>query len=331
MGWRAVQIGRRLLVLAGATLVSILAAEPGAAQDVGPEPVQVFVLAGQSNMVGRGAVADLQALLTSPETRPRVVHIARPRGGWRARDDVLVWFDGRGGALTVGWGAGAEFFGPELQFGHVVGEALEAPVLLIKTAWDRSSLAVDFRPPSAGGETGPRFERMIEQVGTLLAKVEVVFPKLRGRGWEMSGFVWFQGASDLTDDDRLEAYGDNLRHLIRDVRQAFEAPVLPVVIGEFGVRGNDPTPRGQRLRDIQRSIEQDPEFAGTVRVAPTARFYDRELARLRAAGAADPRRAGSDGPQHYLGSGRAFLAIGQGFGDAMLELLESPPTRVGPR
>ena len=44
--------------------------------------------------------------------------------------------------------------GPELQIGHRLGDALEAPVLLVKTAWGGKDLFKNFEPPSAGGKTG---------------------------------------------------------------------------------------------------------------------------------------------------------------------------------
>jgi hypothetical protein len=45
---------------------------------------------------------------------------------------------------------GSHHIGPEFQFGHVIGNAIDAPVLLIKTAWGGRSLYEDFRPPSSG-------------------------------------------------------------------------------------------------------------------------------------------------------------------------------------
>ncbi len=40
--------------------------------------------------------------------------------------------------------------GPERSLGHVVGNAIDEPVVLPKACWGGQSLAVDFRPPSAG-------------------------------------------------------------------------------------------------------------------------------------------------------------------------------------
>src|SRR5439155_23556472 len=138
-----------------------------------PQPVKVFVLAGQSNMEGQ-AVADLdgkdyndgkgtlKALLKDPAKAPLVKHLVTDQGGWAVRDDVWVRYQREkqpllAGPLTVGFSVygDAHHFGPELQFGHVIGDHLANQVLLIKTAWGGKSLYKDFRPPSSGGTVGP--------------------------------------------------------------------------------------------------------------------------------------------------------------------------------
>ena len=67
----------------------------------------------------------------------------------------------RHGRLTVGFGSPKNArdennkrirvpgVGPELGIGWVLGEALDEPVLLIKTAWGGRALKHTFRPPSA--------------------------------------------------------------------------------------------------------------------------------------------------------------------------------------
>src|SRR4051794_18750794 len=104
------------------------------------KPVKVFVLAGQSNMEGQ-AVADLdgkdynhgkgtlKALLSDPARAPLVKHLVTDRGGWAVREDVWVRYQREkqpllAGPLTVGFAVygGTHHFGPELQFGHVVGD-----------------------------------------------------------------------------------------------------------------------------------------------------------------------------------------------------------------
>ncbi len=62
------------------------------------KPVQVFILAGQSNMVGAGVVpsnpdrnggkGSLEYLVTAKESKKRWSHLVDKKGEWIAREDV---------------------------------------------------------------------------------------------------------------------------------------------------------------------------------------------------------------------------------------------------
>ena len=97
-------------------------------------PVHVFILAGQSNMEGKGAVSTLDHLGADGKYGKLLRRIKKKDGTWVVRKDVHVWFMGRTGRLTVGFGSeGGSHgprIGPELGFGQVLGDALKAPVLL---------------------------------------------------------------------------------------------------------------------------------------------------------------------------------------------------------
>ena len=67
---------------------------------------------------------------------------------------LLVW------GLSAGRAEQPKYFGPELQFGHVLGDHFDNQVLLIRTAWGGRSLLGDFRPPSSGGEVGPYYREV---------------------------------------------------------------------------------------------------------------------------------------------------------------------------
>ncbi len=88
----------------------------------------------------------------------RYKHLKDAKGNWMVREDVFVRFRNKqgvmAGGLTIGFtGYGSDrsrhHIGPELQIGHQLGDAIDGPVLLIKTAWGGKSLYKDFRPPSA--------------------------------------------------------------------------------------------------------------------------------------------------------------------------------------
>lgn len=156
-----------------ACALALLAAAPARATDPPPGPVQVFVLAGQSNMEGHAVVdltgkdynggkGTLAALLADPAKAKLIKHLKAADGKWAVRDDVWVRYQREGrpllaGRLGIGFSVygDAHHFGPELQFGHVVGDHLPGPVLLIKAAWGGKSLYKDFRPPSSGAPSAP--------------------------------------------------------------------------------------------------------------------------------------------------------------------------------
>ncbi|QOJ01120.1 MAG: hypothetical protein HRU70_11700 [Phycisphaeraceae bacterium] len=297
-----------------------------------PRPLKVFLLAGQSNMEGQGVVdgegpdynhgkGTLVSLLNDPTKRDLASHLRDDSGAWRVRDDVWVRFDsGRGptkaGPLGIGFTAyeGQHHFGPELQFGHVIGDALGEEVLLIKTAWGGKSLYADFRPPSSGGEVGPYYTRMIRQAREALAGIRKDFPGSKADGYELAGFVWYHGWNDGCDPERaVPEYEANLVHLINDVRKEFDAPNLPVVVGELTGPWVEAPGEWDRLRRAQAAAALRPEFAGNVAFVPTRDFVRR------------PEDSPNPGHGHHeFGNAETYLLVGDALGRAMLTLLGSP-------
>ena len=112
-------------------------------------PVKVFVLAGDSNMAGRAQVTLLRYQAFQPETKKRFQHLLEGKE-WVVREDVWVKSFQQKGNLTVGFGQEPDRFGPELEFGRIVGDYFDEQVLLIKTCWGGHNIYRDFRPPSSG-------------------------------------------------------------------------------------------------------------------------------------------------------------------------------------
>ena len=112
------------------------------------EAVKVFILAGQSNMEGKVQRKLIDHQATDAKTSDIFKHL-RDGDQWKVRDDVQIKYLAAHGGLTVGYGSG-DRTGVELEFGTVLGDKFEEPVLLIKTAWGGHSLYKLFRSPSAG-------------------------------------------------------------------------------------------------------------------------------------------------------------------------------------
>jgi alpha-galactosidase len=329
-----------------AAIAAAFAAVPSPAAE--PAPIRVFILAGQSNMEGHGHIRTLERLGDNPEHAGMLKALKKDGGGWVERDDVQVWFArGRGpamkGPLTVGFGVSKDNIGPELMFGHVMGNRFDEPVLLIKTAWGGRSLAIDFRSPSAGrpakvptrkdgkDPVGAAYADMLREARDVLGDLKSRFPAFEGRGHRVAGFVWFQGWNDMINAEYTAEYSDNLTHFIRDLRKDFGVPDLPVVIAEMGVGGKNPGANVERFRKAQQSAAARPEFRGNVALVNTARFWDEEAQALLDEGWKNRKwitkeleekfnRMGSQPPYHYLGSASMHCLMGRALGEAMQEL-----------
>ena len=112
------------------------------------------------------------------------------------------------------------------------------------------------------------------------------------QGYEIDGFVWFQGFNDLVSDwtyDKgnkpggYDLYGQLLTHFIRDVRKDLSVPKMPFVIAVMGIGGvkEDNKPgRQMYFRQAQAAPASLPEFKGNVMTVHTAPYWDDDLEAL---------------------------------------------------
>ena len=316
-----------IAVLVAATILIVFS--PVQAGQAGKSPVMVFILAGQSNMEGQGVVnldheqhynggkGNLEHVMQDATKAHLYKHLKDDNGNWVVRDDVWVWFktEGQGlkkGGLTIGYTGylGKHHIGPELQFGHVIGNHLDNQVLLVKTAWGGKSLYQDFRPPSSGGEVGPYYTRMLGEVHEALADIKKYFPDYDGGGYKIAGFVWFQGWNDMCTPAAVPEYEENLVNLIKDLCAELKTPYLPVVIGELGNGGREATGSMAEIRKAQAAAAARPEFGNTVAFVETADF----------ARDADASPCTGHG-HHWFANAESYFLIGDALGEGMKELL----------
>lgn len=284
------------------------------------ETVKVFILAGQSNMQGHGKIqADpkrnegkgtLEWLVKNPKTAERYKHLIDDKGEWGTRKDVQIWYLERKGDLRPGFGAKEGLIGPELGFGHIVGEAFESPVLLIKLAWGGKSIAKDFRPPSSGGEVGHYYKELLKLTKKVLHDAKTLFPSYAKRKLELVGLGWHQGWNDRVNQKFNDAYETNLSNFIRDIRKDLGAPNLPFVIAETGMSGHaEKHPRALSLMKAQAAVAKRKEFQGNVAFVGTKDFYR-------------PKEESPSGQSyHWNTNAETYYLIGEGMGKAMLSLL----------
>ena len=293
------------------TATSALAASDG--------PVKVYILAGQSNMEGHGVVSmadeknynggkgNLVWSMKHSQSADQMKKLKNDKDEWVVRDDVQISFKVnetvRKGGLTVGYtGYGnSSHIGPELGFGFVIGDHIKEPLLLIKTAWGGKSLFVDFRPPSSGGQVGPFYKKMIEEVRAALAA-------LGDQKYEIAGFVWQQGWNDMCEKPAIAEYANNLVNLAKDLREEFQSPNMPIVVGQLGNGG--PVDSGD-MHDFRKAQENGTKRINNARFIKTTDFArPAELSPNPGHG------------HHWFGNAESYFLVGQALGEGMIKLLK---------
>ncbi|GBL44056.1 hypothetical protein LBMAG55_14730 [Verrucomicrobiota bacterium] len=141
-----------LLLAVGLTVPRLTAADQPA--DLS-KPVQVFILLGQSNMVGLGKVTGPTGSLEfAVKTKKLYPHLVDASGNWSERPDVrfVRVMTGRGDMQLFNnefLKVSGKTMGPEYGMGHPLGDAVEAPVMLLKSCIGNRSLGWDLLPPGS--------------------------------------------------------------------------------------------------------------------------------------------------------------------------------------
>ena len=81
---------------------------------------------------------------------------------------------------------------------------------------------------------------MVEGVRKTLDNIAKIVPGYKGQGYEIAGFVWFQGHKDSGTEQSISEYEKHLVNLINDVRKVFKTPKLPAVVATIDGRGGAP-------------------------------------------------------------------------------------------
>ncbi len=239
------------------------------------------------------------------------------------RSDVIYWDvrtsktpGGSGGYLHTR--SNGKFIGPEVPFGYVMGTFHEEPVLLIESSMGNRALNFDFRPPSSGKTEeekaneycGFEYDALVKGVHETLKKLDEVVPGYKGQGYEIAGFVWFQGHKD--GGSSKETYEAHLVNLINDLRKEFNAPDMRAAVATVGFGGMKLLPEYEGVHAAQMAVgdpKQHPEYAGKVASVDTRPFW----------------RTRGDSPSgtgyHYNHNAETYILTGDALGRAMVEML----------
>ena len=229
--------------------------------------------------------------------------------------------------------------GPELGFGHAVGNYIDEPVLILKTSQGNRSLSWDFLTPGSkrfeyGGKiyagykesplswdkgttpkpinwyAGKQYDDCFGAAHEVLDNFDKQFPHWKGRGYEIEGFAWWQGDKDRYNEGHAVQYEKNMVRLIKTLRKEFKAPAAKFVVATLGQTPKDAPPSNdKRILDAQLAVDgttgKYPEFKGNVSTVYT-----------------HPLSQGGASNSHYNGNAQTYMDVGLAMGEAMVELLK---------
>jgi len=163
---------------------------------------QIFILAGQSNMAGRGLIIDGVVPVDNTPDPSKVFRLNAQLNWEVARDPLHIDID-------LGKPCGV---GPGMSFANTVKDRLGV-IGLVPCAKGGTSI----KQWEKGGEL---YEKMIKRAK---AALEV------GNGGEIKALLWYQGESDTHDLKEAKKYQVRLGKLIENVRADLNMPSLPVL------------------------------------------------------------------------------------------------------
>ncbi len=316
------------------------------------KPVQVFLLMGSASMMGRGQVDPVGqqgTLRTLVKQQNRYPYLLSESGGWATRQDVKSFrmrhgFGTRedqleGGPLTVR----GNFISVDQALGKKLGDAMNAPVLLLNVASGNRSLGWDLLPPGSNrfvengriyagykdnrqnwveGDNskpspkwyaGKQYDIDVGAAKKVLADFKTHYPD--APGYEIAGIFWWQGHRDTTSGVFARRYEQNLVQMIKALRDEFKAPKAPFVIASYGVGGTQQSGIAKQIHEAQFAVSDDakyPQFKGNV-VTIDSRPHWRGPAQSPALG----------GPEkgYYHHNAETYMEVGLEMGDAMVEML----------
>lgn len=315
------------------------------------KPVQVFILLGQSNMVGLGNIATLEAAV---KTKSKYPYLVDEGGAWTQRKDVrnvFVMCSGNSPAkeqhndwMSV---SNRKSVGPEHGIGHCLGNAIESPVMILKSCIGNRSLGWDLlapgsksyefeekdqktgttktfvyagykqspmkwekgaEPKAIGWYAGMQYDGDIANAKTVLAELNKSYPD--ATKYEVAGFFFWQGDKDRYDSGLASNYEKNLVYFIEQLRKDFNAPNAKFVCATLGQTQKGDASNDGMIFDAQMAVDGQKGKYKQFK-GNVATVYTHPLS------------LGGASNGHYNGNAETYMNVGEAMGQAMVKLLQT--------
>ena len=269
-------------------------------------------------------------------------------GNWTTRQDVrnvsVMQKRGNMGVyrndwLTISGGK----IGIEIGIGQQLGHAVEAPVMVLKSSIGNRGLGWDLLPPGSesweyedpksgktyvyagykespnrwekgttpepiGWYAGKQYDDDVGNAKKVLAELDKYYPG--AKGYEVAGFVWWQGDKDMRDPAYYNTYEKHLVQLIKALRKDFDAPKAPFVTASLGQTEEGDTESGHGV--IMQAMKN-----------VASGKYSSELGENIGFVYTHPLLGGPGSSSgHYSGNAETYMNVGLAMGEKMAELLK---------
>ncbi len=296
------------------------------------KPVQVFLIMGQSNTLEFGKVSD--------ELKTAYPFLAAD-GAWSTRKDVrnVSVMVGRKGIYRNEWLTVEKKgkIGIEIGIGHELGNAVDAPVMILKSSIGNRSLGWDLLPPGtpryshggkeqpAYGETypskrdmskivayeegktlgwyaGKQYDDDVANAKKILADLGKYYPG--ATKYEVAGIIWWQGDKDMRNAAHAAEYEKNLGRLLAALRKDFKAPNAKFVCASLGQTDESDKDSGHgKILHAMKNFAASSDDIGFVYSKP---LLDKP----------------SSSSGHYGGNAKTYMNVGVALGKEMAKQLK---------
>ena len=355
--------------------------------------LKVFIMMGQSNMIGYGQVHPVhtQGTLLNEISNGNYPHLITSFNGthatWRERRDVRIVHrkytstEQGNTHLSVDW-IDDSFVGLEVQFGNIVGHVFDNPILIIKVGVGGRSMGYDFLPPGSarytsggksypgygqcphvsngnamqatdddcgscrgnigatcpvfwdsietcksscgsGSHAGQQYDNDAWNAKAILSDIHSYYPDYQDQGFEIAGFVFWQGYNDQFNDGHPVRYKTNMKNYINALMNEYSEyeGTKKFVHATVAFGGNEPYSDTNKdgyksaeniIYQAQKDVsgENILAFKDIVKVVDARPFW----------------RSGQESPvankrHHYHQNANVYMDVGNALGWAMVDLL----------
>ncbi|CAA2976077.1 Hypothetical predicted protein [Olea europaea subsp. europaea] len=165
---------------------------------------QIFILGGQSNMAGRGAIINGEVPVDNTPDPLKVFRLNAQLEWEVARDPLHTGID-------IGKPCGV---GPGMSFANSVKTRLGVIGLV---------------PCARGGSSIKEWEKGEEHYNTMIQRAKAAV-EVGGGGGEIKALLWYQGESDTYNLNDAESYKEHLEKLVQNARTDLNMPSLPILL-----------------------------------------------------------------------------------------------------